>query len=128
MPYLCYKFIVNPPEPGSEILSVALSEENFESFVFNESGFEAYIKKINFKDEIIENLKSQFSQLSFSYSSEEIKKENWNKNWEKNFNPVVVEAFCRIRASFHESTVPPLMDILIEPKCRLVLATTKPLG
>jgi len=116
MGYLCFKFSVNPAEPGSEILAAALSEGNFESFVFNETGFEAYVQKNVFNDEVIEQLKNQFPDILFSYSTEEIKKQNWNKDWEKNFNPVVIENFCCIRASFHAAAAPPLMDIIIEPK------------
>src|ERR1035437_2511207 len=116
MGYLCFKFSVNPAEPGSEILAAALSEESFESFVFNENGFEAYVQKNSFNDEVIENLKNQFPDISFSYSTEEIKKQNWNKDWEKNFAPVIIENFCCIRASFHAAPAPPLMDVVIEPK------------
>lgn len=114
--YLCFTFKVEPPEPGSEILAAALSEENFESFEFNRSGFNAYVKKNEFNDEVIENLKEQFPDLQFSYSQEEIKKQNWNKEWEKNFTPVIVENLCCIRASFHPAPIPPLMDVIIEPK------------
>lgn len=116
MEYLCFTFKVNPPEPGSEILAAALSEENFESFEFNRSGFNAYVKKNEFNDEVIENLKEQFPDIGFSYSLEEMKKQNWNKEWEKNFTPVIIEDLCCIRASFHPAPAPPLMDILIEPK------------
>jgi ribosomal protein L11 methyltransferase len=116
MGYLCFKFKVSPNEPGSEILAAALSEDNFESFVFNETGFDAYVKRIDFKDEVIANLKEQFPDISFSYSTEEIKKENWNKEWEKNFKPVIVEDLCCIRASFHKASPAPLLDIIIEPK------------
>jgi ribosomal protein L11 methyltransferase len=116
MGYLCFKFSVTPNEPGSEILAAALSEGNFESFVFNDAGFEAYVKKTDFNDQVIENLKGQFPDISFSFSTQEIKRENWNKEWEKNFKPVIVENFCCIRASFHQACPPPLMDVIIEPK------------
>ncbi|MGZ3866080.1 MAG: 50S ribosomal protein L11 methyltransferase [Bacteroidia bacterium] len=116
MGYLCFKFSVSPNEPGSEILAAALSEENFESFVFNESGFDAYVKRTDYNDKVIENLKTQFPDIAFSYSTEEIKKENWNKEWEKNFSPVMVEDLCCIRASFHQPAPAPIMDIIIEPK------------
>ncbi len=116
MEYFCFTFKVNPPEPGSEILAAALSEGNFESFEFNRSGFNAYVKKEEFNDEVIENLKEQFPDIAFSFSQEEIKKQNWNKEWEKNFAPVVVEDLCCIRASFHQAPAPPLLDVIIEPK------------
>ncbi|HXB39602.1 MAG TPA: 50S ribosomal protein L11 methyltransferase [Bacteroidia bacterium] len=116
MEYLCFTFKVEPADPGSEILAAALSEGNFESFEFSRSGFNAYVKKNEFNDEIIENLKEQFPDIGFSYSLEEIKKQNWNKEWEKNFTPVLIENLCCIRASFHTAPAPPLLDIIIEPK------------
>jgi len=116
MDYLCFTFKVEPAEPGSEILAAALSEENFESFEFNRSGFNAYVKKNEFNDEVIQNLKEQFPDIGFSYSQEEIRKQNWNKEWEKNFTPVMVENLCCIRASFHPAPTPPIMDVIIEPK------------
>lgn len=116
MDYLCLTFKVNPPEPGSEILAAALAEDNFESFEFSRSGFNAYVRKNEFNDEVIANLKEQFPDLEFSYSMEEIKKQNWNKDWEKNFAPVIVEDLCCIRASFHPAPGPPLLDVIIEPK------------
>jgi ribosomal protein L11 methyltransferase len=116
MEYLCFTFKVEPAEPGSEILAAALSEDNFESFEFTRSGFNAYVKAEEYNDEVIENLKEQFPDIGFSYSREEIKKQNWNEEWEKNFTPVLVENLCCIRASFHPAPAPPLLDILIEPK------------
>lgn len=116
MDYLCLTFKVNPPEPGSEILAAALAEDKFESFEFNRSGFNAYVQKNEFNDEVIALLREQFPDLEFSYSLEEIKKQNWNKDWEKNFAPVMVENLCCIRASFHPAPTPPLLDVIIEPK------------
>lgn len=116
MEYLCFTFKVSPPEPGSEILAAALSEENFESFEFNRSGFNAYVKKNEFNDEVVERLKEQFPDLSFSYSLEEIRQQNWNREWEKNFAPVLIEDLCCIRASFHPAPAPTLLDVIIEPK------------
>ncbi len=116
MEYLCFTFKVEPAEPGSEILAAALSEGNFESFEFSRHGFNAYVKKNEFNDEVIENLKEQFPDIDFSYSLEEIKKQNWNKEWEKNFAPVTVENLCCIRASFHPAPASSLLDIIIEPK------------
>jgi ribosomal protein L11 methyltransferase len=97
-------------------LAAALSEENFESFIFTAQGFEAYVAKHAFAPASLENLREQFPNIEFSYSQEEIKKENWNEEWEKNFKPVEVENYCRIRASFHTPSPAPAMDILIEPK------------
>lgn len=114
--YLCFTFKVTPPEPGSEILAAALSEGNFESFEFSRSGFNAYVKKSEFSDEVIAELKEQYPDIQFSYSQEEIGKQNWNREWEKNFAPVMIDDLCCIRASFHPAPSPPVLDVIIEPK------------
>ncbi len=116
MEYVCVSFEVNPPEPGSEILAAVLSEENFESFVFNDKGFEAFILQNDYNELFINELKNNFPDINFSFSTQQIKKQNWNKEWEKQFNPVVIENYAQIRASFHPAPAPPFMDLLIEPK------------
>ena len=114
MEYICVTFKVNPTEPGSEILASALSEENFESFVNNEHGFEAYIPNGLFNEGVLQNLSKQFPEIKFTHDIQKIKNQNWNEAWEKNFNPVVVENYCQIRAPFHPTPTP--LDIIIEPK------------
>jgi ribosomal protein L11 methyltransferase len=116
MEYICVSFKVNPPEPGSEILASALSEENFESFVHNDSGFEAFIQQPLYDETVLQNLSGQFPEIKFTHSVQSIKPKNWNETWEKSFNPVVIENYCSIRAPFHPAPAPPLMDIIIEPK------------
>jgi ribosomal protein L11 methyltransferase len=116
MEYVCVSFTVNPAEPGSEILASALSEENFESFVHNDTGFEAFIQQPLFNETILQNLSEQFPQIKFTHSIQKIKNQNWNEAWEKNFPPVVIENLCRIRAPFHLASTPPLLDVIIEPK------------
>jgi ribosomal protein L11 methyltransferase len=116
MEYVCVSFTVNPPEPGSEILASALSEENFESFVHNDTGFEAFIQQPLFNEIILQNLSQQYPQIKFTHSVQKIKNQNWNESWEKNFPPVVIENLCRIRAPFHAASIPPLLDVIIEPK------------
>ncbi|MHB8258655.1 MAG: 50S ribosomal protein L11 methyltransferase [Bacteroidia bacterium] len=116
MEYVCVSFKVNPVEPGCEILASALSQENFESFVYNEDGFEAYVKHKLFDEIVLQNLSEQFTEIKFTHSVQNIKPENWNKIWEKNFHPVSIENFCCIRTSFHPTPSPTLLDIIIEPK------------
>ncbi len=116
MEYVCVSFTVNPVEPGSEILASALSEENFESFVHNDEGFEAFVQLPLFDETVLKNLTEQFPGLNFTYATYTIKQENWNETWEKSFEPVMIENFCAIRAPFHAAPTPPILDIIIEPK------------
>lgn len=116
MEYVCVSFTVNPAEPGSEILASALSEENFESFVYNDTGFEAYVPQNLFNESILQNLTEQYPEIKFTHSVQKIKNQNWNEVWEKSFSPVIIENYCTIRAPFHPAPAPPLLDIIIEPK------------
>jgi len=84
-----------------EILIALLSENGFEGFEENPNRLLAFIPEEKFNainvDEIL-------SGIHLSYSKKIIEQKNWNEEWEKNFEPVVVNNFCGIRASFFPPT------------------------
>jgi len=45
-----------------------------------------------------------------------IPNENWNKKWESSFEPIIVDNFCTIKASFHEITIETRYVITINPE------------
>ncbi|HEY6899702.1 MAG TPA: 50S ribosomal protein L11 methyltransferase [Puia sp.] len=45
-----------------------------------------------------------------------IREKNWNEEWEKNFEPVVVDGFCAIRAHFHAPIPGVEHELVITPK------------
>jgi ribosomal protein L11 methyltransferase len=45
-----------------------------------------------------------------------VKEENWNAIWEAAFQPVVIEAFCAVRAHFHPPVRGVAHQIIITPK------------
>ena len=114
--YIAYVFNVSPKDPVTEMLIAQLGHIGFESFVENESGVIAYIQKKDWNSNKVEDLyllNSNEFDITFKYS--EIEQTNWNKEWEKNFNPIQVNGQVSIRAPFHEN--PSLnFDIVIEPK------------
>lgn len=114
--YIEYRFTVNPKEPGTEILIAELSNAGFESFVENENGVTAYIKKEDHNITILDDIYILSSgEFLIKYSQKELEKTNWNKEWEKNFLPIQVDDLVSIRASFHKN--PNLeYDIIIDPK------------
>ena len=114
MNYFVFRFVINPVQPGTDILTALLGELPFESFVSNEKGLDAFIKEEDFNDDLLNDL----PELDFTYSFtiEKIQQQNWNAQWESNFNPVLVEDKCIIRASFHEAPQSGIMDIIIDPK------------
>ncbi|TVZ27287.1 ribosomal protein L11 methyltransferase [Gillisia sp. Hel_I_86] len=114
--YLEVQFKISPTQPGSEILIAELGDAGFESFVENEDGITAYIQTDEFKDQILEDIQIlESDEFEITYSSQEIEQVNWNSEWEKNFNPIVVANKCSVRAPFHEKPDTEY-DIVIEPK------------
>ncbi|MFD0963067.1 50S ribosomal protein L11 methyltransferase [Pseudofulvibacter geojedonensis] len=114
--YIGYYFNVTPKEPASEILTAELGFAGFESFVDTENGVTAYIQKPDWNENILEDiliLKNE--DFSIEYTYEEIEQVNWNEEWEKNFEAIVVDGKCTVRAPFHEKPNTQY-DIIIEPK------------
>ncbi len=72
------------------------------------------------KKELIEQLTTQLIELDLSTEDdlikETIKNQNWNATWEKSFTPIVINNFCAVRASFHESPKNVAHEIIINPE------------
>jgi ribosomal protein L11 methyltransferase len=117
MNYIELSVAVEPKEQGSDILIAQLSELGFESFVETEEGFCAYIQEVEYSEEEIDFTFGDFAELfKIDYTSKIIPKQNWNKEWENNFQPIEVDGKCYIRAPFHEAKKDFLYDVIIEPK------------
>ncbi|WP_343674641.1 50S ribosomal protein L11 methyltransferase [Chitinophaga sp.] len=97
-----------------DILIAELSEKGFDGFEEQGATLVAYIPEENFNEGEVKALTETYG---VTYTSETIKQENWNAVWESNFQPVLVDDFCGIRASFHAPFDPaPLHEIVITPK------------
>ena len=114
--YIEYSFKVQPLQPGTEILIAELGQAGFESFVENEEGVKAYIQKGEWNKGILEGIHILSSpEFSIEYTYSEIAQVNWNEEWEKNFDPILVSDNCVVRAPFHEP-YSVAYEIVIEPK------------
>lgn len=116
MNYIEYDFTVSPTEIGAEILMAELAEVGFDSFEDTPTGIKAYIPKDSWNEQILQDIYLLSNpEFTISYQITEIEQVNWNKEWEKNFSPIVVEDLCTVRANFHP--VPNTRyDIVITPK------------
>ncbi len=114
--YLGYYFKISPLQPASEILIAELGYAGFESFVETEEGVNAYIRKEDWHTNVLNDIHVLNSdEFTIQHTFEEIEQVNWNLEWEKNFNPILVDKTCSVRAPFHEK--PDVKyDIIIEPK------------
>lgn len=115
--YISYNFTVSPKEPATEILIAELGYAGFESFVETENGVIAYIKKEEHTENILNDIYALKNEnFKIDYTVEEIPQVNWNEEWEKNFNPILIENTVYIRAPFHDKIKNISQDIVIEPK------------
>ena len=114
--YIGYNFTITPLQPATEILIAELGYVGFESFVETEIGVSAYIQKKDWSTNILDDIFILSSgEFQISYEFEEIEQVNWNKEWEKNFDPIIVDDKCCVRAPFHKKPTVEF-DIVIEPK------------
>jgi ribosomal protein L11 methyltransferase len=106
--------IVCDPE-FSEILMAEIAEAGFDTFMETEKGFEAYAEK--FDPEMIELIKKKYHHVSpLLFFEDKVEKQNWNKEWEKNVEPIFVDDQCLVRAEFHEIKKKYPYEIIITPK------------
>ena len=114
--YIGYYFTVTPLQPATEILIAELGYAGFESFVETETGVTAYIQKEEWRKNILEDIYVLTNnEFKITYTFDEIEQVNWNSEWEKNFNPIIVDNLCSVRAPFHDKP-DTQYDIVIEPK------------
>jgi len=117
MNYIEYTFVLDPLIPARDILVVELAEIGFESFVETDNGLQAYIRLDEHNaDRVSELTVGTWPDQSLTMSVLEIQDQNWNAEWEKNFDPIMVEDRCIVRAPFHEARPEFPMEIVIEPK------------
>ncbi|MET4083376.1 ribosomal protein L11 methyltransferase [Pedobacter sp. UYP30] len=94
-----------------------LADIGFDAFEEAKNGFTAYMIKDHFSEEqlkvVIANYEKEFAT---SYEIEDVPEENWNLEWEKNFEPLVVYDVCYVRATFHKLEPSYPYEIVIDPK------------
>ncbi|MDR1878361.1 MAG: 50S ribosomal protein L11 methyltransferase [Bacteroidales bacterium] len=118
MQYIELKCIVSPAETGNEILIALLSEAGYESFLETEEALFAYIRQDMFDEQALTTLRAACKQCAFTFSCDRqtIADENWNALWESNYEPVLIDNRCYIRAPFHPHRDDVEYEIRIEPK------------
>lgn len=117
--YIQVDFTFNPVnEIECDILDALLCEENFESFVPNETGVSAYIKKELYSIEGIESALSNYPFTSkITWVENIVVGRDWNEEWEKNFfKPMMIADKCVIHSTFHTDYPKLEYDITIDPK------------
>lgn len=96
-----------------EILIAQLYELGFEGFEEGHHYLSAYTPIEQFDEKAIEEIALG---KSYTFTKSLIKQKNWNEEWEKNFEPVIIDNYCAVRAHFHKPIPGVRYEIIITPK------------
>jgi len=108
--------VVCDPE-FSEILMAEIAEAGFDTFMETEKGFEAFVECDNFDKELLSQLQGKYKHVNpLLFFQDQIQKQNWNEEWEKNVDPIFVDDKCLVRAAFHKIDKKYPYEIIITPK------------
>jgi ribosomal protein L11 methyltransferase len=102
---------IEATEEEQEILIGELSDLEAEGFEQTDKYLIAYFNEHDFKSYEVNRLLKKFS-----FTTKTVEEKNWNEEWERNFQPVVVDRFCAIRAEFHKPIKNAQYEIIITPK------------
>jgi ribosomal protein L11 methyltransferase len=97
----------------SAIVIALLSDAGYEGFEESEDALSCFIKKQDFDEAYVKEIATQFN---LTYTMAEVPQQNWNAQWESSFEPVVVDDFAAVRASFHTAVKGVQHEIIITPK------------
>jgi ribosomal protein L11 methyltransferase len=115
MQYL--RITIQLPSEFHEILIAELNEKGYDSFEEKEDGVDAYISESAYSELDLSAISEKYKGLfTFSFKVEKLENKNWNEEWEKNFQPVIIADKCIVRASFHQPPKTYPYDIIINPK------------
>jgi ribosomal protein L11 methyltransferase len=108
------EIIFSDIQPEQQALVIAhLAEAGYDGFEEGETELKAYIPVEQFDSSLLRDLAFKY-QLTFK--EKVIPEQNWNALWESNFQPVIVDDFAAIRASFHAPIPDVQYEIVITPK------------
>ena len=106
-------------EDIADAIIAELGDLGYDSFSYSEDGFKAYIPSKQFDENQINTLEilSFFQPVyTITWEKAEIENQDWNKIWEENFTPILVQNRILVRAGFHPTVENIEHEIIIDPK------------
>jgi ribosomal protein L11 methyltransferase len=105
----------------SDILVAQLTRIGFEGFEEEKDLLHAFIPHTWYDETLLRQTVIAAKGLEPTedkelFSVKQIEPKNWNEEWEKDFNPVLIGDFCAIRAGFHEKISGVRHELVITPK------------
>lgn len=106
--------IISSDQAIQEQIIAILGEQSFEGFEQLPKLLKAFIKEEDFNQKSFLKMMAGFADVTYTISN--IENRNWNEQWESSFQPVLINNFAGIRASFHEPLSEVEHEIVITPK------------
>jgi len=100
-----------------DLFIAELADIGFDTFEDTETGFAAFIPTANLDLQALETvILQQEDGFEVRYEVVDIQDQNWNKLWESNFSPILIDNDCYVRANFHPAKPEIRYEIIIDPK------------
>jgi ribosomal protein L11 methyltransferase len=100
-----------------DLFIAELADVGFDTFEETKTGFAAFIPTANLDLQALETVILQQEEgFEVSYEVVDIEEQNWNKLWESNFSPILIDDQCYVRATFHAAKPEIPYEIVIDPK------------
>ena len=121
MKYTEVDITLSKTNPFRDLLVYSLGDEGpYDSFEEKKDGLKAYVPTDNFDEQFlrdtIDDLKSMEPDLRVEYTVTDLADKDYNEEWERQHQPVLVDGFCWVRAPFHPHRDDVKYEIEIEPK------------
>ncbi len=102
-------------EEMAEILCAELSELPYDSFLNEEPFLKAYIPREMYNVQALKAVLSGYDCVA-GFSVELMPQRNWNRSWEEEFKPIVVDGVVTIKAPLNGSVPRTRYNIWIDPQ------------
>lgn len=113
--YLKVHLTLGPAQ--SEAMIAVLSEIGFYAFEEQQDGLDAYIAEADYNEaQLTETAHFYFPELYLRKEVERIVEKDWNEEWEKNFESILIGDFCEVRPPFRESTGKTRYEVVVMPR------------
>lgn len=98
-----------------DIISAELVDLGYEGVWEDGMSLKAYVSVAQFEHKMLYDTLGKYNmENSFSYT--EMPSQNWNQEWEKNYNPILVDQRVFVRSPFHETEEGIEHEVIIQPQ------------
>ena len=102
--------------PLQEQLIAVLSNHGLNGVEERDDALLAYFSEEAYQDATKAIVAQWQQQHNLQIDTQVIADQNWNAQWEADYQPVIVEDFCAVRATFHPPIAGVVHDLVVTPK------------